>query len=273
MYKSIFSGALMTTISLGGIIAPAFGAGCCLGGTASSPAVGCAAPAAAAATAPAPAPRWEGDVAVYESAGWKLCVAYAQKGTRSEGQNGQLFRDAQPVPPPAAAEVLTTPLGALKFYGTERKNLWDVTGWNFADRGSIKPAAELVPTPQAKAVEAEPVANAAAAAAGPVTVTFAQEGGAQAVTLASGSQLVVQLAGNPTTGYSWEALPAEGAALQAEGSEYTAGTPMRIGSGGMYKFTFSARAAGPATLGFQYRRSWEQGVAPITTAKVSVTVE
>lgn len=105
------------------------------------------APVATAPVVATPAPQWNGDRLVYATNGWALTITYLNKGTRSEGQNGVLERDGQPVPAEAKDAQLETPLGTLKYYGTERPTLWSVSGWNFADRKLIKGSHVVAPPP------------------------------------------------------------------------------------------------------------------------------
>ncbi len=88
--------------------------------------------------------EWRGkDVYVYVREAWTLEITYLNPDTRSEGQQGRLFKDGNPVDAPENRGSLVTPLGLLKHYGSERKHPWDVTGWNFADRRKIQRSADL----------------------------------------------------------------------------------------------------------------------------------
>lgn len=88
--------------------------------------------------------HWQGpDVYVYTNALWMLEITYLNPDTRSEGQQGRLLEDGKPVTADKKGVSLVTPLGLMKYYGSERKNAWDVTGWNFADRRQIRRSSEL----------------------------------------------------------------------------------------------------------------------------------
>ncbi len=88
--------------------------------------------------------EWRGkDVYVYVRDAWTLEITYINPDTRSEGQQGRLLEDGKPVDAAEKGELLVTPLGLLKYYGSERKHPWDVTGWNFADRRKIQRSADL----------------------------------------------------------------------------------------------------------------------------------
>ena len=108
--------------------------------------------AADPAAAPKPADTtglkvaWEADTCVYSQGEWVLRITYSNKGTRSEGQDGELLKAGQPVKPSKEGEVLDTPLGQMKHYGAERKTLWANTGWNFADKKQIKASGQVKAT-------------------------------------------------------------------------------------------------------------------------------
>ncbi len=100
-----------------------------------------------------------------------------------------------------------------------------------------------------------------------VTVTQAQNGGT--VALAVGETLVVQLAGNPTTGYEWTIATIDAAFLQALGSTYAADSDA-LGAGGTYTFRFRAMQAGTTTLALAYRRAWEPAAIETFTLAVNI---
>lgn len=85
-------------------------------------------------TPPAKAKRWEGTTLVYKDAVWKLDIKYLNKGKKSEGQDGVLYKSGKLVRAKKIDEVLDTPLGTLKYYGkrTSVSKPEAVTGWNFA---------------------------------------------------------------------------------------------------------------------------------------------
>lgn len=84
--------------------------------------------------------------------------------------------------------------------------------------------------------------------------------------------LVVELEGNPTTGYEWTCDPAAGCLAGGE-REYTAypATELEAGTGGVFSFCFEPLAAGEQTLRFAYRRTWEEG-STIDEYNLTVTV-
>jgi inhibitor of cysteine peptidase len=108
----------------------------------------------------------------------------------------------------------------------------------------------------------------------PVTVSTAQSG--TSVELAPGQAIVVRLPSNPTTGYRWVYVEPKDAVLRVDGpSTYepaqAAGGP--AGAGGTEIWKLAALKAGQQQLRFEYRRPWEQDVAPSQVATYPVTVK
>lgn len=91
--------------------------------------------------------------------------------------------------------------------------------------------------------------------------------------LSTGHSLVVTLPANPTTGYSWAVRSSTAAVLRANGEEYVASAPERVGSGGTQRLTFVAASVGRTSLTFEYRRPWEAGAAPAQVVEYVVSVE
>ena len=73
---------------------------------------------------------------------WELQIFYRNKGTRSEGQHGVLLYYDKPVQGTVVGEEKDTELGRMEYYGPENEKQvpWAPTGWNFADKGNIKPS-------------------------------------------------------------------------------------------------------------------------------------
>ena len=108
----------------------------------------------------------------------------------------------------------------------------------------------------------------------PVTVSAAQTGAS--VELAANQDLVVRLPSNPTTGYRWIYVEPKDAVLRVDGpstfeSTQTAGGV--VGAGGTEVWKLAPLKPGLQQLRFEYRRPWEQGVAPSQIATYAVTVK
>lgn len=101
-----------------------------------------------------------------------------------------------------------------------------------------------------------------------VTATPAQNG--QSVALVTGKMLIVELPGNPTTGYEWTVVQNDASLLQPEEPAYEPDSSA-IGSGGLYTFKFRALKAATALLRLTYRRSWEPDA--IETFSLTVNIQ
>jgi inhibitor of cysteine peptidase len=106
------------------------------------------------------------------------------------------------------------------------------------------------------------------------TLTEADNG--STINLNTGDMLVIRLAGNPSTGYSWEAQDLDIRVLEQVGeaefeSENT--NPDMVGVGGTMVLTFKAIDTGSVVLILFYHRPWEADVAPIQTFEITVTVK
>lgn len=96
------------------------------------------------------------------------------------------------------------------------------------------------------------------------------------IRLAPGQTLVIRLESNPSTGYSWGRTDTDSTILVQEGeAEYSAdvSSQNRVGAGGVETLRFKAAQAGETSLELGYRRVWEEGVDPIQTFQVQVTVQ
>ena len=93
-----------------------------------------------------------------------------------------------------------------------------------------------------------------------IQLTEADNGKTNAVK--SGTEIVITLEGNPTTGYEWGALSFSTNKLQKIGEARYRQTEQldkrpRVGVGGHFVFKFKAIESGQAGLKLIYRRSWE----------------
>lgn len=93
------------------------------------------------------------------------------------------------------------------------------------------------------------------------------------ITLREGQLLVVQLEGNPSTGYTWEPAEFEEGTLSQVGEVQFKSESDLPGAGGMLTLRFKAVQAGQTTLNLAYLRPWEEGVDPLETFSVEVIVK
>ncbi len=112
----------------------------------------------------------------------------------------------------------------------------------------------------------------AACESGVTRVGAGQAGGS--VELEVGDTLVVELAGNPTTGYNWQVEEINPLVLEQVGEvEFKSDNAMLVGSGGVVRLTFRAMEAGNSPLALVYLRSWEEGVEPLEVFSLDVVIK
>ena len=71
---------------------------------------------------------------VYQKGPWRLDIYINNKGSRSEGSMGRLYRNGKQIQG-REGEIRETSIGKVKYNGSEasRRHLWDDTGWQMVD--------------------------------------------------------------------------------------------------------------------------------------------
>jgi len=103
-----------------------------------------------------------------------------------------------------------------------------------------------------------------------------EEKNGSSVQLFKGESFTVNLRGNPTTGYLWEAQMADSTVIRQSGDyEYHADhtEPGYVGSPGMFTFRFTAVGKGHCDLQLIYHRPFEPNNPPEKTFRVTVVVK
>ena len=103
------------------------------------------------------------------------------------------------------------------------------------------------------------------------TITVGENQNGESLSLATGESLLIELAGNPTTGYEWTVAQANPDLLRLAETSYSPDSPGLTGSGGLYVFRFEALRPGSAPLLLAYRRPWEPH-APARTFTLAVSI-
>ncbi len=112
----------------------------------------------------------------------------------------------------------------------------------------------------------------ASAQTGPRHLT--QKDAGKTVSLQAGDNLVIELEGNPSTGYSWETASQNLKTLKQAGEpEIKAADQKLIGAPQMILLHFTATNAGQETLKLVYHRSWEKNTEPAKTFEVNIIVK
>jgi len=105
------------------------------------------------------------------------------------------------------------------------------------------------------------------------TVSVDASDAGETVTLSKGDYLNVSLAGNLTTGYTWEMLPLDTSIITQRGEPIMKPDSKAIGSGGMITLKFQAVKTGQTQLKLIYHRPWEKGVEPVNTFEITIVVK
>ena len=108
--------------------------------------------------------------------------------------------------------------------------------------------------------------------AAPATLVLSEKDAGKQVQLKPGQKLDVVLAGNPTTGYTWEVASGGQPVLKSLGEADFKLDSSAVGSGGVFTFHFEAAGAGQGVLRLVYRRPWEQSELPVQTFDVPINV-
>lgn len=104
-----------------------------------------------------------------------------------------------------------------------------------------------------------------------VDLTEEQNGGD--VSLIVNDALQIQLVGNPTTGFTWEAENLDASHLEQIGVPVFAPDSNLIGASGQFTLVFKALRSGVVTLSLVYHRSFETNVPPQRMFEVTVSIQ
>jgi len=104
-------------------------------------------------------------------------------------------------------------------------------------------------------------------------IQIIEEDNGETVTIARGGTFVIQLPGNPTTGYAWQVAGGDRMIVrQFSKPRYKADSKL-VGAGGMFTFQFKGVSKGRTDLRLVYRRPWEKKEKPARTFDLTVVVE
>jgi inhibitor of cysteine peptidase len=94
------------------------------------------------------------------------------------------------------------------------------------------------------------------------------------ITMTEGTELIVNLASNPSTGFNWtQAAIGTPSVLTQVDSKYVAPDTKALGAAGTQVLTFKASAKGTTTVKMDYSRPWEGGEKAEWTFTLTVTVQ
>lgn len=91
------------------------------------------------------------------------------------------------------------------------------------------------------------------------------------ITVSQGTQLMIQLPANPSTGYGWQATISDPSVLKESDAVFKPSSGA-LGADGVYTVWYQAVGSGRSDLRLAYQRSWEAGVPPIQVFEAVVVV-
>ena len=101
---------------------------------------------------------------------------------------------------------------------------------------------------------------------------FGEADSGRTVTVSKGTQIMIQLPANPSTGYSWSVTVSNPGVVSQAGDPVFKPSSSALGAGGVYTVWFDATGSGKTDLWLDYRRSWEIDVQPVKTYVLHVVV-
>lgn len=107
----------------------------------------------------------------------------------------------------------------------------------------------------------------------PSVVQVGESDGISTVMLRTGDTLQVTLEGNISTGFTWEIAGYDEAVIRPVGEQQLVRRGNGLGAGEDVVTRFEAVGAGTTVVRMIYHRQFEEGVAPLKTFEVVVTVE
>jgi inhibitor of cysteine peptidase len=188
---------------------------------------------------------------------WQYELEIAAPGTRSEARAGRLVYAERRA---AAAEVNdfhNTPWGPIYWVGNP-KGPGD-HGWMPRPAEGPRRQGKLLPLP----------------GNGPKLLELNEADNGKSVKAIALARIFIRLRGNPTTGYTWQLAEQPSAVLTPLGElEYAPDrqTPVAIGAGGTFTFSFRAAKPGSGSIRLVYRRPWEKDKPPAQTFSLAVEV-
>lgn len=106
--------------------------------------------------------------------------------------------------------------------------------------------------------------------------TLTENNNGQSLSLKANKTVKIKLESNITTGFRWNlSNETDTSIVSLISSDYKqANTDTKlVGAGGYETFTFKTNSKGKTTIVLTYNKSWEEGVEPLKTFKINVTVE
>ena len=107
---------------------------------------------------------------------------------------------------------------------------------------------------------------------GDATIEVKEDKAGNRIDVTVGQNLLVNLHGNPTTGYEWVVDAVDATILAQDGKSEFHPDSNATGSGGQVLTRFKALVVGQTTLKMVYKRSWEANKVPIENYQITVNI-
>ncbi len=104
-------------------------------------------------------------------------------------------------------------------------------------------------------------------------ITFTQADKGKTVGVHSGTQIIIDVQENPTTGYRWAIDQNNDALLALDSSTYATASSGGVGGGGTRTFTFTAKQPGTVHLQLKLWREWQGNASVTDRYDVTITVQ
>ncbi len=105
-----------------------------------------------------------------------------------------------------------------------------------------------------------------------ITSSYSENDSQDTVYAIKGDTIILKLAENPTTGYSWNLTHSDGLELKEDNYELKEGTEKLVGEGGFHHWTFEVVDTGEQNISAIYMRPWEEKTGTENTFKLNVMV-
>ena len=105
--------------------------------------------------------------------------------------------------------------------------------------------------------------------AAPMTLTVTTADNGSTVKVGAGGDVLLELRGNPSTGYGWQVTANDDSILLPVAEWFVPDSDL-VGAPGLEKFSFHVMAPGAASLRLVYSRPWETDTPPVQTFAVTV---
>jgi inhibitor of cysteine peptidase len=207
---------------------------------------------------PKPKPIDLNKAGAYSSGKWTYRLEITSAGTRNEGKRGQLVYDGKSLPSAEVNDHYQTPWGMIYWVGNPQGSR-GLHGWMPSPLSGSDRKGKLLASPGQPQV---------------VKLDAGDDG--KTVTMLVGQTLEISLAGNITTGYSWQIDRIGGKAVESLGEPSYVTDPHApgiAGVGGTFTFRLKAGTTGTATLRLIYVRPWETDQPPEDTFEVTIKVQ